>query len=90
MFGTKTTDVERWLTAARDQARTECRFNQDEIAKKMGQWIGQDRRFDGIRDKEAFAREVMSCRQSGKELDLSKRLRIDTVGGQTAGITSRW
>jgi hypothetical protein len=90
MFGTKTSDVEQWLMAAHDQARTECRFNQDEIAKKMGQWIGRDRRFDGIRDKEGFAREVMSCRQSGRELDLSKRMRIDSMGGQTAGITGRW
>jgi hypothetical protein len=87
MFGTKSTDVEQWLMAAHDQARQECRFNQDAIAKKMGEWIGQDRRFDGIKDKVGFAREVMSCRQSGRTLDLSPRLKSGATS--TAGYISR-
>jgi hypothetical protein len=90
MFSNKSTDVEQWLMAAHDAVRVECRFDQRAMARKMAEYLGQDRRFDGIADKEKFATEVFECRRSGRELDLSKRMRIDSAGGQTAGIIGRW
>jgi hypothetical protein len=87
MFGPTSRDVEQWLMMAHDAARTECKFNQYEMARKMAVWIGQDRRFDGIKEKQAFAREVMDCRRSGRELDLTKRMGTGATG--PAGYISR-
>jgi hypothetical protein len=90
MFGRKTSDIEQVLTAMHDQARVVCKHNQYAMAKQIAEWLRDDRRFDSIKNKEAFAAEAMDCRRSGRELDLTKRLRLDPTGGQTAGITSRW
>jgi hypothetical protein len=87
MFGRTTDDIARTLMQMHDQARVQCRFDQNQIADKMASWMALDRRFDSIHDKAALAREAMNCRASGKELDLSGRLRIDTQGAGGAPIS---
>jgi hypothetical protein len=77
MFGRTTEDVAATLTRMHNQAREECRYNQPEIARRMAEWMQTDRRFDSIKDKEAFAYEVMDARQHGREIDLTPRFIID-------------
>jgi hypothetical protein len=75
MFGRRSTDIELTLTAMLDQARVECRSDQYAMVRKVGEWLREDRRFDSIADKEGLAKEALSCRQSGRTLDLSPRLK---------------
>ena len=89
MYGRTTNDIAETLMRMHDEARVQCRFDQNQIADRMAQWMAQDRRFDGIRDKLRLANEAMDARSHGRELDLSARLRIDPEGATTAPVIGR-
>jgi hypothetical protein len=74
MFGRRTNDIEQTLMAMHDQARVVCKHDQYAMAKQIATWLRDDRRFDSIKEKEQFAAEMMDCRRSGRELDLTRRL----------------
>jgi hypothetical protein len=77
MFGRTTDDIAATLTRMHDQAREQCKYNQPAMARQMAEWLATDRRFDGIKNKEQFAFEVMDARQHGREIDLTPRFIID-------------
>jgi hypothetical protein len=87
MFGRNTDDIARTLTQMQNQARIECRHNQTAMAKQMAAWMADDRRFDSIENKEAFALDAMDARSHGRELDLTQRVTLgDTAHARTAHI----
>jgi hypothetical protein len=90
MFGKTTDDMAQMLMAMQDEARIICRHDQYRMVKVMEEMMARNRLFDSIPDKQALAKESMDCRRSGRELDLTGRMRLDSAGGQTAGITGRW
>lgn len=77
MWGKTTDDIAETLMQMQTEAQTVCRFNQTEMAKTMARWMGQDRRFDGVPDKEALARDAMDAQAHGRVLDITPRFRID-------------
>ena len=87
MFGRNTDHLAETLTRMHDEARLECKFNHAAMARKMAEWMAQDRRFDGIADKEKLAAEVFECRRSGRQLDLTPRLKSGATS--TPGYVSR-
>jgi hypothetical protein len=74
MFGRNTDHIAATLMAMHDAARIECRHNQGEMAKRMAEWMADDRRFDSIPDKVKLAFEAMDCRSHGRQLDLTRRM----------------
>jgi hypothetical protein len=83
MFGNTTDHMAEVLMRMQDEARVVCKHNQSMMAQQMARWMGQDRRFDSVRDKVALAREAMDCRSHGRTLDLSPRQRSNansTIG----------
>ncbi len=75
MFGRTTDDLAEVLMRMQDEARVACKHDQYAIAHRMGDWLSQDRRFDSIKDKVGLAREAMACRASGRQLDLTQRMK---------------
>jgi hypothetical protein len=76
MYGKTSVDVARTLNQMIDEARVQCRYNQDAIVTKVAEFVRQDRRFDSIADPAALAREALDCRKHGRVLDLTPRLRL--------------
>ncbi len=87
MFGKTTDDISEVLMRMQDEARIACRHDQRAMALKMADWMANDRRFDGIRDKAAFAREAMDARSHGRMIDLTTRERSNATG--PVGYVSR-
>jgi hypothetical protein len=77
MYGKSTEDIAQVLTSMQEEARIVCRYNQTEMAQQMAEWMANDRRFDGIKDKHALAVDVMDARQHGRQIDLTPRYRLD-------------
>jgi hypothetical protein len=88
MFGRTTDDIARTLTQMIEEARVACRHNQNEMARTIGGWLGQDRRFDGVGDKVSFAADAMDAKSHGRQIDLTEqRVTVgDTAYGRTAPI----
>jgi hypothetical protein len=89
MFGRTTTDIEQTLTRMIEEARAVCHHDQYQMPVLMAKWMSEDRRFDGIPDKQKLAAEAMDAKSHGRELDLSARLRIDTQGAAGAPVIGR-
>jgi hypothetical protein len=87
MFGRTTDDLAQTLMHMQDEARISCKHDQYAMVKAMAEMMRNDRRLDSISDKEALAREAMQCRQSGRQLDLTPRLKSGATS--TPGYISR-
>ena len=87
MYGRTTKDVAATLQHMQEEARTVCRNNQGQMAKQMATWMAQDRRFDGVPDKERLARDAMDARSHGRVLDLTPRM--TSGANSTPGYISR-
>ncbi|WP_426418476.1 hypothetical protein [Bradyrhizobium genosp. A] len=75
MFGRTTNDISETLMKMHDEARIVCKHNQTEIARRMAEWMTEDRRFDFIPDKTKLAREAMDARAHGRVLNLTEPVR---------------
>jgi hypothetical protein len=78
MFGRTTNDIGRTLDAMIDEAKVVCRYDQAAIAKQVARYMGADRRFDSVTDKEKLARDAYDARVHGRTLDLTPRVVLDS------------
>ena len=70
MFRKNTADISATLMKMHDQARVVCNHNHTQMARQMAEWMAQDRRFDHIQDKVAFAADAMDARSHGRTINV--------------------
>jgi hypothetical protein len=87
MYSKSTDDIAQTLMHMQERARIDCKFDQYAMARRMAEFMANDRRFDGIANKEAFAREAMDARSHGRQLDLTER--VGSGANTTSGYIMR-